>query len=46
MSGDSLPALLQYADEQQSGELKLYLQQQALLAEQLLPDQNLRLISC
>ncbi|NOQ15244.1 MAG: AMP-binding protein [Methyloprofundus sp.] len=37
---DSLQALLQYADEQQLGELKPLLQRQALLAEQLLPDEN------
>ena len=39
-STDSLQALLQYADEQQMGELKPLLQKQALLAEELLPDQN------
>lgn len=36
----SLQALLGYADEQQIAALKSQLQQQAVLAEQLLPDQN------
>lgn len=36
----SLQALLGYADEQQLAALKSQLQQQAVLAEQLLPDQN------
>ncbi len=39
-SSAALQALLQYADEQQLGGLKPLLQQQAVLVEQLLPDQN------
>lgn len=40
-SADALQALLQYADDQQLGELKPLLQKQALLAEQFLVDENL-----
>ncbi|WP_428354881.1 non-ribosomal peptide synthetase [Methyloprofundus sp.] len=39
-SSDALEQLFSYADEQQLGHMKALLQQQVVLAEQLLPDQN------